>query len=163
MPHWRDMTISDLDAVYRIAAIVHPDYPEDDAVLAEKLALYPGGCLVLEGTDGVTGYVLSHPYPFGQSPALNALLVTLPDAGGCYYLHDIALLPEARGKGAATRSVTMIMDHARDNGFDRIALTAVNYATSYWTRLGFAPANKTGLDNDPDSYGTDALYMSRKL
>jgi len=159
MPHWRDMTTSDLDAVYRIAAIVHPDFPEDDAVLAEKLALYPDGCLVLEDEVGITGYVFSHPYPFGQSPALNTRLVALSDADGCYYLHDIALLPEARGNGAATRAVTMIMDRARDIGFDRIALTAVSYAITYWTKMGFASEDGT----DPDSYGADALYMSRML
>ncbi len=44
---WRRMTRSDLAKVERIGETVHPDYPEDAAVIAERLQLYPAGCFVL--------------------------------------------------------------------------------------------------------------------
>lgn len=163
MPHWRNMMTGDLAAVSRIAAIVHPDYPEEDAVFADRLALYPDGCLVLADEKTIVGYVLSHPYPFGRSPELNTRLARLPDARGCYYLHDIALMPDARGNGAASRAVSMIMDRARGKGFDRIALTAVNHAAPYWSRLGFAPKDQTEHDSQSGSYGANALYMCRTI
>ncbi len=47
-PLWRAMTPGDLPAVLAIADVVHPDYPEDAAIFAERLALYPAGCRVLE-------------------------------------------------------------------------------------------------------------------
>ena len=39
---------------------------------------------------------------------LGTLLGALPDGGGTYYLHDIALLPAARGQGAAAMALNRI-------------------------------------------------------
>ena len=76
---WRAMEAADLAAVERVAAHVHPDYPEDEAVFAERLSLCPEGCLVLARPLGdPCGYVVAHPWRLGQPPALNSLLGALP-------------------------------------------------------------------------------------
>ncbi|WP_348384902.1 GNAT family N-acetyltransferase, partial [Streptococcus pneumoniae] len=80
------------------------------------MALYPAGCFMLEIGGRPAGYVLSHPWLFGQLPALNALLGHLPGAPSTYYIHDIALLPEARGSGAASAIVATLVAHATAQG-----------------------------------------------
>ncbi|MFX9008082.1 hypothetical protein ABTN33_19340, partial [Acinetobacter baumannii] len=55
--HWRAMSIADLPLVNVLAARIHPDYPEDEVVFAERLRLYPEGCRVLEGEQGLVAYV----------------------------------------------------------------------------------------------------------
>lgn len=135
--HWRPLTPSDLPAVEAIAAIVHPGFPEDAAVFAERQSLYPDGTRLLE-LDGVpAGYVLSHPWHFKQLPALNALLGAVPEHADTYYIHDLALLNKARGTGAAARIVGEIQRHARAHGFANMSLVAVNDSLPFWHKHGF--------------------------
>ncbi|MCS6760078.1 MAG: GNAT family N-acetyltransferase, partial [Candidatus Devosia euplotis] len=68
--YWRPLTALDLPTVEAIAALVHPDFPEDAAVFAERQWLYPDGTYLLELDGGAAGYVLSHPWHFKQLPAL---------------------------------------------------------------------------------------------
>jgi hypothetical protein len=77
----------DLPALLAVADIVHPAYPEDPAVFAERLNLYPEGCLVLEQGGKAMGYAVSHPGAYGAPPALNSLLGALPDKPTTYYFH----------------------------------------------------------------------------
>lgn len=131
------MVTADLPEVDAVAARVHPDYPEDPAVFAERLALHPAGCLVL---DEVAGYVVSHPWHPGAPPKLNSLLGTIPADAATYYLHDLALLPAARGVGAGAAVVMQLARHAGTLGLSTISLVAVNASEPFWRRLGFAPA-----------------------
>ena len=72
---WRVMTAGDLPLVERIAEVVHPDYPESGDVPAERLSLFPAGCLIAENGQGdVLGYAVSHPGRLGRPPALDSLL-----------------------------------------------------------------------------------------
>ena len=135
--HWRPLTAPDLPVVEAIAAIVHPEFPEDAAVFAERLALYPDGARLFE-LDGVAaGYVLSHPWRHGTLPALNGLLGALPADADTYYIHDLALLNKARGTGAAAMIVGEIQRHARAAGFASMSLVAVNGSLGFWHKHGF--------------------------
>ena len=155
---------TDLPAVMRIAALVHPDYPEDEAVFAERLALAPAGCLVLAGKSGeLSGYVVSHPWPRGSLPALNSLLGATPAGTHDWYLHDLALLPAARGGGHAGSGVSRIVSTARDARCEAIALVAVNGSAGFWERQGFRPADDPALAAKLASYDDAARYMMRDL
>ncbi|MFC0242459.1 GNAT family N-acetyltransferase [Rhodopseudomonas telluris] len=163
---WRAMTTADLPAVNAIAAAVHVDYPEDAAVFDERLALHPQGCHVLGETDsgdtGITGYIISHPWRLGEPPALNALLGTIPSPASTYYVHDIALLPQARGSGATAAVLTILLRHAAAIS-DNVSLVAVGGTVPFWRRHGFVPRQTTALAHKLASYGTDASYMVRPL
>jgi ribosomal protein S18 acetylase RimI-like enzyme len=150
------MTPADLGAVSRIAAQVHPDHPERDAVFAERLALWPRGCLVLEGAGDVRGYGLSHPWG-PEPPALDTLLHAVPSAPEVYYIHDVALLPEAREGGAGSSVVAHLAEIADDMALP-LALVAVSGSAPFWTRHGFAPVGAAG-----GSYGGGAVVMRRAL
>jgi len=161
--HWRAMTTLDLPAVETIAEAVHPAFPEDLAVLAERLQLYPAGARLLEMNGQPAGYILSHPWMFGELPALNALLGTLPASADTYYLHDLALLNGARGTGAAAMIVGDVLRHARLAGFAGVSLVAVNGSLPFWYKHGFRAITAPELTDKLASYEPAARLMSRSL
>ncbi|SDF45371.1 GNAT family N-acetyltransferase [Bosea robiniae] len=161
---WRRMAPADLPAVMAIAAVVHPDYPEDEAVFAERLKLAPEGCHVLSGEGGaLQGYLVSHPWPAGAVPALNSLLGGIPPGVANWYLHDLALLPAGRGSGAAGAIVAAIARHATRAGYTSLALVAVNDSTGFWRRQGFREVHEPALDRKLASYDDAARYMRRDM
>ena len=160
---WRAMTPMDLPAVLAIADAVHPDFPEDAAIFAERLALHPAGCRVLDRDGAILAYVLSHPWAAESCPPLNRLLGALPDPAGSYYIHDLALLPAARGSGAAPAIVAALAEHAAGLGLASMGLVAVNGSASFWRRQGFAEAEVPALSSKLASYGPDARFMLREL
>lgn len=158
---WRAMTTSDLPAVLKVADIVHVDYPESEAVFAERLALFPAGCWVASDGNRILGYTITHPGIQGKPPALDSLLVSLPDTPDCLYMHDVALLPEARQHGLGSKIVGLVRDVARTLHLPAIALVAVNGSVPYWQGRGFAQYTKTDtqLRAKLASYTEDAAYL----
>lgn len=162
-PVWRPLTAEDLPAVEAIAGIVHPGFFEAPEIFAERLALHPAGTLLLEGKEGPLGYVLSHPWRHGALPALNVLLGAIPKDADSYYIHDLALLPGARGSGAGAAAVALLADHARALGLSRMGLVAVNASQGFWARQGFAVLEAPELAEKLLSYELEARYMARAL
>ncbi|WP_245431183.1 GNAT family N-acetyltransferase [Rhodoplanes roseus] len=156
------MAEADLASVLAVAAEVHPDYPEDRAVFAERLRLVPAGCRVLDGAAGLAGYVVSHPWS-GGPPALDSLLGALPDTPETWYLHDLALLSGARGSGAGAAIVAHLAAQARAAGFTTMSLVAVGGSTGFWGRQGFSVVADPALAEKLASYGATARFMVRRL
>ena len=161
--HWRALTSLDLPSLEAIAARVHPAFPEDGAVFAERLRLYPDGARLLELNGAPAGYVLSHPWRFGQLPALNALLGAMPADADTYYLHDLALLPAARGTGAAAMIVGDMLRHARAVGLPSVSLVAVNGSLPFWYKHGFRAVQAPELADKLASYDAAARLMVRRF
>lgn len=159
MASWRPLHVADIPAVSAIAAKVHPGFFEDDAVFADRLALAPEGCWLLEGEDGAMGYVLSHPWRLGSVPALNTVLGALPAGADSFYIHDLALLPAARGSGAAGRMAARLIAAARN--YPTMSLVAVNGSLPFWSRFGFATYEDRALAAKLASYDAGARYMVR--
>lgn len=160
---WRRMTGADLSAVDTIAAAVHPGLFERPEVLAEKLLLYPDGAWLCESGGTACGYLLSHPWPAQTVPPLDAPLGAIPPDVGTYYLHDLALLPAARGLGAAGAIVRTALAHAAAAGFRTASLVAVNDSRAFWELRGFAVAEVPDLAAKLAAYEPDACYMTRNL
>jgi ribosomal protein S18 acetylase RimI-like enzyme len=149
----------DLAQVVAVADLVHPDHPEDPEVFAERLTLHPQGCLVYEHGGDLTGYVVSHPWG-ALPPSLNARLGSLPPAPATYYIHDLALLPQARGFGAAGAVVRRLLAHAAALGLPNVSLVAVGGSAAFWSRCGFLEEGDPALDEKLRSYGR-ARFMVR--
>lgn len=159
---WRPMREADLPAVTALADAIHAEYPEDPAIFAERLALHPAGCLVLQGEGGIRGYAIAHPWTAAVPPALDTLLNTLPAWPDAFHLHDIALDPAARGRGHAAAALATLFGHAAGLGLPRATLVAVAGTAEYWQSQGFRPI----LPRDPaalESYGPGAAFMARVL
>lgn len=157
------MSAADLPLVSVLAARIHPNYPEDDAVFAERLRLYPQGCRVLEGEQGLVAYVVGHPWRHLEPPSLNALLGALPSQPSTFYIHDLALAPEVRATGVAGLVVDELTDHARKAELPTMSLIAVNGSAGFWQRHGFEVVQDPLLDSKLRSYGDDARFMARTL
>ncbi len=157
------MSASDLQRVLIVAAQVHAAYPEDEAVFADRLRLYPAGCRVLQIAGQVVGYIVSHPWRLGAPPTLNALLGALPAHADTYYLHDLALLPVARGAGAGSMIVTALVEQARAGGLATLSLVAVHDSVAFWQRHGFAVVVDPALTGKVQSYDQAARFMVRRL
>lgn len=165
-PHsarWRLMSEADIACVVGIADRVHLDYPEDAAVFAERQRLYPAGCRVLDLGGEVSAYIISHPWRQLEPPSLNTLLGKLPDAPTTYYIHDIALLPKARGSGAASMVIAELLGHAASTGAQNASLVAVGGTEGFWGRHGFQMFEDPVLDKKLASYDETAHYMVMDL
>lgn len=160
---WRPMRLQDLDKVKILADVIHLNHPEGMEVFAERLHLYPQGCLVLAENERLLGYALTHPWRMGEPPSLNSRLGQIPDLATTYYIHDVAVLPEGRGKGYAAQAVEWLARHARNSGFSDLSLVAVNGSRAFWERLEFRTAAIPGLETKLLSYGPDAALMARDL
>lgn len=160
---WRAMTPDDLTAVMAVADQVHPDFPEDLAVFAERQRLYLAGAYVLERDEGICGYLLSHPWHSGKPPALNVLLGGIPPNADTFYIHDLALLPSVRGSGMAGAIINQIAAHARAHGFPTMRLIAVNDSIPFWQRFGFLVDKSAEALEHTRSYDAAAREMFRML
>ena len=154
---WRAMEAGDLDGVVAVARIAFPDHPEGRACFEERLALAPASCFVLEGERGVAGYLIAYPWPRGAIPPLDTLLGGLPKSRESWYLHDLALLPEARGGGNARAGLALLFDQLDAP----IALVSVNESAAFWQAQGFVPQDSPELRAKLSSYGPGARYMVR--
>ncbi|MBP2298420.1 GNAT family N-acetyltransferase [Azospirillum picis] len=167
---WRPMRESDLDAVLAVADVVHRDYPEDRSIFVERLALYSPGCRVAQvdglmdglADGGIIGYGIMHPGRLGAPPPLDTPLGRLPADADCLYIHDIALLPAARGSGLGAAVLDYAHALATREGWDRLALTSTPGARSYWDRAGFLVHESGGqaLAAKLASYGEGMAYMT---
>lgn len=158
--HWRAARPDDLASIVAIAARVHPALPERAEVLADKLRLFPAGCAVLVADDTPAGYGLAHPWMRQHIPLLDHLLGAIPAEADCLYIHDVAILPEWRGRGALHRYLASVVHLARSAGIGSLALVSVYGTQAMWARAGFhtVEADAT-LAAKLASYGESATYM----
>lgn len=158
-PDWRPMRASDLRAVLDVSNAVHPDLPEGEAVFAERLALFPEGCLVLADGATIEGYALSHPIRRFRPPALNSLLGALPADADDYYIHDVVVAPWRRGGGHAAIGVRRLLAIA--SAYETTSLVSVYGTAAFWARFGFRPASRD-MAAKLRPYGANAVYMLRR-
>lgn len=159
MPEWRPMREHDLAAVLDVANAVHQGLPEREVVFAERLSLFPEGCLVLSGGTTVEGYAVSHPIRRFRPPALDTLLGGLPHHADDYYIHDVAVAPRRRGGGHAAAAIDRLLDLAR--AYETASLVSVYGTAEFWARFGFAPATRD-MGDKLSAYGASAVYMLRR-
>jgi len=160
---WHHATATDLEMIDRIAREVHPALTERPEIFAEKFRLFPEGCLVYASDETVTGYGLSHPWRRHDIPPLDSFLKRLPERADCMYVHDVALLPQARGRGAAGRYIKMVADIAARHGLRSLTLVSVYETSGLWSRLGFRADPDEALVPKLASYGSEAKYMVRDV
>lgn len=163
---WIPMEERHLSTVDDIALVVHPNYPERPEVMQDRLHVFAKGCFVAVADDGETmlGYTLSHPGVLLRPPPLDSLLERIPEGANCLYLHDVALLPTARGAGLGRALVSLLQEIAQNDGWPCLALTAVNELTRYWAGHGFQAVKPDAtLAEKLASYDDDAAYMVRAV
>ncbi|KAI4283877.1 MAG: hypothetical protein L6R38_001838 [Xanthoria sp. 2 TBL-2021] len=160
---WREMCLNDIGSLVRVAEKIHPDLPECEQVFAERLKLFPEGCLALveEVGDELCGYAISHPIRRRNPPALNSLLGEIALDPDQYYIHDLAILPEFRRRGLAQECIKKLSALAKR--YLTTGLVSVYNTAPFWGLSGFVPATvDEGLEKKLLDYGEDAMYLERK-
>ncbi|KAJ4371294.1 hypothetical protein N0V83_004511 [Neocucurbitaria cava] len=165
---WRNLSLDDINDLISIANEIHPDLPESIQVFSERINLFPEGCLALEAstsdgkiTSELCGYAISHPIIRRQPPALDALLGEISPSADQYYIHDLALLPKARGCGSAQEGVGKLLAIAAR--YETTALVSVYNSAPFWNRFGFvAGGTDEVLERKLREYGDDAVFLERQ-
>lgn len=158
-PAWRQMREDDLAEVLGLANAVHEDLPESEAVFAERLSLFPRGCLVLSGDREISGYAVSHPIRRFHPPALDTMLGALPEDADDYYIHDFVVAPQHRGSGHAADGVKQLLAMAQR--YETTSLISVHGTAKFWMRFGFTAAGES-MRERLLPYGVHATYMLRQ-
>ena len=160
---WRATTATDLDAIQTIANVVHPDLMEGREIFAEKLRLCPEGCFVFVVDGVVSGYAFVHPWLLNDIPKLNEFLLRIPSQPDCLLIHDVALLQQARGRGASRALLERIAKLAKEREIPNLVLVSVYDSHMHWAHLGFEIVSNELVADRLNSYGENARYMVRRL
>lgn len=160
---WQPLRAADMAQVDRIAGLIHAGLPERPEVLAQKRDLSPATCLKLTLEGHIVGYGLAHPWILFDVPPLDAFLDGLPPAPTCLYVHDVAILPEARGHRAAARFVAILDGQARALGVAHLACVSVYGTVGFWSGLGFETEDGPDSKEKLSRYGDSARYMTARL
>ncbi|KAL8869693.1 MAG: hypothetical protein Q9198_007821 [Flavoplaca austrocitrina] len=162
-PSWHPVTLNHIPSLIHVAARIHPGLPESDHVFAERVKLFPAGCLALvqEGSDELCGYLISHPIRYRQPPALDSLLEEIAEDMDQYYIHDLALLPEWRGCGFTMGGIERVFGIAKQ--YQSTCLVSVYKTELFWARYGFRPVEiEERLEEKVRGYGEGAKFLERE-
>ena len=161
---WCQLSATNIESLVRIADKLHPDLPESEQVFAERLKLFPKGCLALVEIESgeLCGYAISHPIRNRQPPALNSLLGEVASDADQYYIHDLVIVPELRGRGLAWEGVNKLLATVAKQ-YSTTSLVCVYGTAPFWGRFGFVPESVGEmLEKKLLEYGDDAVYLERQ-
>lgn len=157
---WEQILNKDLCCINNIADTIHADLPERSEVFEEKFRLFPAGCFKLVNSTGlIHGYGISHPWRLYSVPALDSFIEKLPNLPNCMYVHDVAVLPSARGSGAAKMYIDIIKALAISSNIKKMACVSVYGTDVFWARYGFIAQNNKNIEKKLINYGDMAKYM----
>lgn len=156
---WRGMAAADLPAVHALSERIHPELPEGPEIFANRLAVYPAGCLVLDAEGTIAGYAVSHPIRRDAPPPLATLLPAIAPDADTFYIHDLVVAPERRGRGEAALGVRRLLLLAE--AYPQAALISVYGTGGFWGRFGFDVVAQDRMRDKLTPYGPDAVYMIR--
>ena len=105
----------------------------------------------------------SHPWMLRSIPPLDTFLERIPAKPECLYVHDVAILSDARGHGCSQALCQVYADLAKRSGMTRMALVSVYGTAPLWTKSGFAIVDDPSLDAKLASYGPTARYMIKTV
>lgn len=129
---------SDISQVLTVQTTCYrPELIESRSAFLRKLTLFPSGCFGSFECGQMVGYVFAHPWVRGTTVPLDSSDYLLPGNIDCMYVHDLAVVATARGKGVAPSLIQALSDAASTQHLKTFALVAVQDSEKYWTRWGF--------------------------
>lgn len=123
------------------------NYYEGEESFISKIKGCYEGCFVAD-LDGIVGYIISFPYLVGKPYPIDNFYKEVDDPN-CWYIHDLCVSKEFRGKGIAKELASTVIN--RNSSV--FCLTAVENSEKFWGGLGFRSFF------DLDYYGGRASYM----
>ncbi|WP_396587327.1 GNAT family N-acetyltransferase [Bermanella sp. R86510] len=157
----RPLQHSDISALLSIQHVCFPTLPPESAQSFEmKLEASPNTCFAYEQNTELLGYLISIPWPMTAPPSLNLQTYRPPEPCDGLYLHDLSLLPEARGTGAGQALISQFMSALEQSDYEQASLIAVQGTAPYWEKVGFEVQQPNQVITEKlKTYGDDARYM----
>lgn len=164
-PVIRPLLHADLPGVLDIQAACYGEgFVEPVDAFANKLGQAPDTCWGVDHRGQLRAYLFCLPVTPHNLPALHATAWQRPAEPGWLYLHDMAVHPEARALGLASRLLDAARQEAHALGCDAMVLVAVQGSVPYWARHGFSVAEAEGpLADKLCSFGDEACFMQQNL
>ena len=161
---FRQMREADLPSVLQIQASAYTsDFQEPLSAFLRKLQLAPDFCWVAQVQGQVVGYLFSHPWHDVLPPALHTSLDVLPEDASCWFVHDMAFLPLARGLGLAKRLYAVVCNAVAESNLSKSMLVAMPGVSDFWGRCGYQVVDKLSplQQQKMAQYGGGATLMWR--
>ena len=156
---WRALADHDVAAVTALADRVHPGLPERPEVFRNRIGLFADGAIVLDTGAAIVGYGVAPPIERLSPPPLDTILDRLEPSADAFYIHDVVVAPERRGRGEARQGIDRLLGIAAR--FPVTTLISVYRTGPFWARFGFAAIDDTAIGAKLAAYGPDAIYMQR--
>lgn len=151
--NWGDILVIQEDAYHEFAL-------EELEVLKSKQFVSPDTCFVCMSELGdVLGYLLSHPWRGFEPPKLSQSLLYVEESESLF-LHDMAVKPLAKGRGAGRSMLNELIKIAKKKGVKNITLVAVQGAKRFWSLFGFKEVSNHQVCS---SYGENAVLMNKVI
>ncbi len=159
----RILSQPDLPGISRIQGECYSqDILESLDSFSAKLCAAPEFCFMAVHGEQAVGYAVALPRIFGDIPDLNSVEHSVSSNADSLCIHDLAVSPSARRVGIASQLLKAVLDAARERGYKRIFLVAIQGASSYWQRHGFEALQvDESLKRGLSAYGKGATYMVR--
>ena len=134
----RPLESDDISAVLAIQEDVYrPELIETGETFAQKMKLFPSGCLGCFEGDTLLGYVFSQPWYGHEIIPLDAHFTEIPALPDCYYIHDLAVRKICRSRGIGQKLIDSLFPLADSLGIQRFMLVSVQDSEQFWQRWGF--------------------------
>ena len=161
----RAMAFSDIETVIAIETEYYEgNLIETAEVIGARLRDFPDTAWVAEDAGGVCAYLAAYPSVLGKVTPLGKKFTRYkhPDT---LYLHDMAVLRRAAGRGYGTRLAHWAQDFARRAGLSHSSLVALPGAVPFWERLGYRKMSLSEAAQQArlESYTSGAHYMVLQL
>ena len=103
----------------------------------------------------------THDWPGAAPPPLHCPLPAVA-AAQCAFLHDLAVVPRAHGRGVGGALFAAVRQWALGARHEALNLVSLVGAVSYWQRCGFAPVAPADA-SAMAAYGDGACFMRLPL
>lgn len=161
------MTLQDLEHVSEVQKKTFTrDLCETNEVFENRFETFGQYFHVAKSGQTLIGYMVAFPWKSGETPVNNQNFPETLPTPDCFYIHDITLLPEARGTGLARAMIEKACETGRSLGFVTISLVAVSQSGNYWDKNGFQENLEISLDKKNKiiaNYGEGSRLMLRLL
>lgn len=127
-----------------------------------KLKSNPEYCFIAEHEGKPKAYLVCLAVNDETFPSLNAPDIQRPEQATIFYLHDLAVLPTARGLTLGDILVRTALTKAQTQ-FKQSLLISIQGSIDFWARYGYKPIHPVpnALLKKVMSFGTEAILMKK--
>lgn len=159
-------TEADLPEILAVQKLAYEErLIEEAGAFISKIAASPETCFLIRDRDGLGAYLITLACTEDTIPALNNSSQPRSEDADVLYIHDLAVNPNAAGRGYGTKLVKHALAVATDLGLEKAYLVAVQNSDGFWAKFGFKTVEDLDVKSREKlaSYGEGAVFMTMSL